>query len=91
MYLACRSVARGNAAAADIKNVTGAGDDKVLVRELNLASLASIRAFAKKFKSEEGKLHLLVNNAGTMMNPLSSTEDGFEMQVGVNHLGLKQC
>ncbi|ELU06042.1 hypothetical protein CAPTEDRAFT_188568 [Capitella teleta] len=87
VYMACRSMARGNAAAADIKKLSKTGDDRVVVRELNLGSLASVRAFAKKFKSEESKLDILINNAGTMMNPLSATEDGFEMQVGVNHLG----
>ncbi|ELU09751.1 hypothetical protein CAPTEDRAFT_225687 [Capitella teleta] len=87
VYLACRSLERGTAAADDIKKLTQAGDDRVLVRELNLGSLASVRSFAEKFKSEEPKVHILVNNAGTMMNPLESTEDGFEMQIGVNHLG----
>ncbi|ELT86992.1 hypothetical protein CAPTEDRAFT_207048 [Capitella teleta] len=87
VYMACRSMARGNAAAADIKKLSKTGDDRVVVRELNLGSLASVRAFAKKFKSEETKLDVLVNNAGVGVPPLGATEDGFELQVGINHLG----
>ncbi|KAI2571715.1 RDH11 isoform 6, partial [Pan troglodytes] len=47
----------------------------------------SIRAFAKGFLAEEKHLHVLINNAGVMMCPYSKTADGFEMHIGVNHLG----
>src|SRR5437763_2762849 len=53
-------------------------------RPLNLADLASVRAFAQEW---EGPLDLLVNNAGVMMVPRQSTADGFELQLGTNHLG----
>ena len=54
------------------------------VRRLDLADLASVRAFADAW---QGPLHLLVNNAGVMMLPRQRTKDGFEMQFGTNHLG----
>ena len=55
--------------------------------ELDLASLASIRKFVMNFKKKGLPLHILVNNAGIMIPPYSTTEDGFELQFGVNHLG----
>ena len=54
------------------------------VRALDLASLASVRAFAADW---DGELDLLVNNAGVMVPPLARTADGFELQFGTNHLG----
>ena len=55
--------------------------------ELDLASLASIWKFVMNFKKKGLPLHILVNNAGIMIPPYSTTEDGFELQFGVNHLG----
>jgi retinol dehydrogenase 12 len=60
---------------------------KVHLMELDLASIQSIRKFSKQFHEREDKLDILVNNAGVMACPRSLTEDGFEMQIGVNHLG----
>jgi NAD(P)-dependent dehydrogenase (short-subunit alcohol dehydrogenase family) len=54
------------------------------VRELDLASLASVREFAAAW---QGDLDLLINNAGVMATPFSRTADGFELQFGTNHLG----
>jgi NAD(P)-dependent dehydrogenase (short-subunit alcohol dehydrogenase family) len=62
------------------------GADVALV-ELNLASLASVRAAAEQIASEHSAIDILVNNAGVMGIPEQQTEDGFEMQLGVNHLG----
>lgn len=76
VVLACRDLTRANDAAA---RMTG----DVHVRKLDLASLASVRAFADGI----GDLDVLVNNAGVMMVPLERTADGFEMQIGTNHLG----
>jgi NAD(P)-dependent dehydrogenase (short-subunit alcohol dehydrogenase family) len=78
-----RDVGRGEAAARRIRElVPGAGIE--LVR-LDLASLASIKAVAEEWS---GPLHLLVNNAGVMAPPARrTTEDGFELQFGTNHLG----
>jgi NAD(P)-dependent dehydrogenase (short-subunit alcohol dehydrogenase family) len=54
---------------------------------LDLGSLASVRAFAEKLRAAESRLDLLVNNAGVMMPPYGRTADGFETQLGTNHLG----
>ena len=75
--LAVRDTEKGKAAAAAMPGETD-------VRRLDLASLASIRAFAAGW---EGDLDLLINNAGVMVPPLTRTEDGFELQFGTNHLG----
>jgi NAD(P)-dependent dehydrogenase (short-subunit alcohol dehydrogenase family) len=77
VVLAVRNTDKGNTAAADMSGETE-------VRQLDLASLASVRAFAEAW---EGPIDLLINNAGIMVPPYSHTEDGFEMQFGTNHLG----
>uniref|UniRef100_A0A667FTN1 Retinol dehydrogenase 11 n=1 Tax=Lynx canadensis TaxID=61383 RepID=A0A667FTN1_LYNCA len=85
VYLACRDIQKGELVAREIQTMTG--NQQVLVRELDLADIKSIRAFAKDFLAEEKHLHILINNAGVMMCPYSKTADGFEMHMGVNHLG----
>jgi NAD(P)-dependent dehydrogenase (short-subunit alcohol dehydrogenase family) len=57
------------------------------VAELDLANLASVRAFARRFGEGHEGLDLLVNNAGVMAPPRRLTADGFELQFGTNHLG----
>ncbi|OAK98216.1 NAD(P)-binding protein [Phaeosphaeriaceae sp. SRC1lsM3a] len=54
--------------------------------ELDMSSLASVRACAAAFLSRSSQLHVLINNAGVMMTPFSLTADGFESQFGINHL-----
>ena len=76
VVLACRNVAKAEAAAA---TMSGA----VEVRQLDLADLSSVRAFAQATESVD----VLVNNAGVMAVPHARTADGFEMQFGTNHLG----
>jgi NAD(P)-dependent dehydrogenase (short-subunit alcohol dehydrogenase family) len=56
----------------------------VLVRQLYLADLGSVRSFAE---ATEGRVDLLVDNAGIMATPELRTVDGFELQIGTNHLG----
>lgn len=57
-------------------------------RELDLASFSSIKNFSKRFKAEQSRLDVLINNAGIMRCPKrSTTAEGFELQIGVNHLG----
>jgi len=75
--LAVRDTAKGDAAAAAMT-----GD--VTVRELDLADLGSVRSFAE---ATEGPLDILVDNAGIMATPEARTVDGFELQIGTNHLG----
>jgi len=77
VVLAVRDFAKGEEAAA-----TFGGDTEV--RRLDLADLASVRAFADGWS---GELDVLVNNAGIMAVPEGRTKDGFELQIGTNHLG----
>jgi len=56
-------------------------------RTLDLADLASVRSFAGAVAADHPSLDLLVNNAGVMMTPRQTTKDGFELQLGTNHLG----
>lgn len=83
--LACRNMDKANAAKAKIgKAVKGA---KVETKQLDLADLASVKAFAEAYHQSPGRLDLLVNNAGVMVPPYGKTKDGFELQFGANHLG----
>ncbi|NXA86305.1 RDH12 dehydrogenase, partial [Melanocharis versteri] len=85
VIIACRDIAKAEAAASEIRAETG--NQQVIVRKLDLADTKSIREFAEKFLAEEKELHILINNAGVMLCPYSKTVDGFEMHLGVNHLG----
>jgi NAD(P)-dependent dehydrogenase (short-subunit alcohol dehydrogenase family) len=77
VVLAVRDVARGERAAARMPGSTE-------VRRLDLADLASVRAFAEAW---DRPLDVLINNAGVMAIERRETADGFEMQIGTNHLG----
>jgi NAD(P)-dependent dehydrogenase (short-subunit alcohol dehydrogenase family) len=77
VVIAVRDLAKGAAAAESIP-----GDCEV--RQLDLADLASVRAFAEGW---QGELSVLINNAGVMRTPERRTVDGFELQIGTNHLG----
>ena len=81
--LAVRDLAAGARVAAEINGETGA--ERVSVDALELGSLASVRAFAARWGDRP--VSLLINNAGVMACPQGYTEDGFETQFGVNHLG----
>ncbi|NWT37033.1 RDH12 dehydrogenase, partial [Chroicocephalus maculipennis] len=85
VIVACRDIAKAEAAASEIRAETG--NQQVIVKKLDLADTKSIREFAEKFLAEEKELHILINNAGVMLCPYSKTADGFEMHLGVNHLG----
>lgn len=60
---------------------------KIDIKQLELNSLKSVQAFAEGMKNSYNRLDILINNAGVMACPFSKTEDGFEMHIGVNHLG----
>ncbi|XP_061082166.1 dehydrogenase/reductase SDR family member on chromosome X isoform X3 [Conger conger] len=62
-------------------------EGKVEFQNIDLASLKSVRQFVHKFKDRGLLLHVLVNNAGVMLVPERKTEDGFELQFGLNYLG----
>ncbi|KAK5647718.1 hypothetical protein RI129_002610 [Pyrocoelia pectoralis] len=86
VYLACRDMKRCEAAREKI--VLESKNKYVYCRKCDLASLSSIREFVNRFNKEEKQLDILINNAGVMSTPKDSkTKDGFEMQLGVNHLG----
>lgn len=80
VVLACRDVAKGDKVAADL-------GDGVQVRRLDLADLNSVREFAEGLAASHEVIDVLINNAGVMAVPLRRTADGFEMQIGTNHLG----
>ncbi|MGC2162706.1 MAG: oxidoreductase [Silvibacterium sp.] len=86
VILACRNSQK---AAAALRSILSEIPSALLeVAELNLASLASIRAFTEKFLAQQRSLDLLINNAGVMALPdRQLTADGFELQFGTNHLG----
>ena len=85
VIVTARNMPKGEDVAAAIR--TSTGNPKVEVEELELGSLASIRAFAKRFLARHPALHILVNNAGVMASPQGTTLDGFELQFGSNHIG----
>lgn len=60
---------------------------KIVIRSLDLSSLNSIKLFADDFLKSYNHLDILINNAGIMYCPYSKTQDGFEVQMGTNHLG----
>jgi len=85
IYLACRDTKKADATTSEIIQETG--NKNVFTRSLDLSSFASIRKFVEEFKKEESHLHILINNAGVMAIPRSTTADGLEMQIGTNHFG----
>ncbi|KAI8485324.1 Retinol dehydrogenase 12 [Branchiostoma belcheri] len=85
VILACRDLNKAETAASEIRKSTGNGN--VVIEQLDLASLASVRTFATIINEREPKVNILINNAGVAACPQWKTEDGFEMQFGTNHLG----
>ncbi len=85
--ITARDAGRGEAARQEIIERSGADGDAVEVMALDLASTASIRAFATAFLDSHPRLDVLVNNAGLILSERTETEDGFETTFGVNHLG----
>jgi len=83
--MAVRDRTRGEAAAARIREGVPGAD--LEIRELELASLRSVRSFAAGFLADHDRIAVLVNNAGVMACPYAETVDGFELQFGTNHLG----
>ena len=85
VVLAVRNLEKGNLALARI--VAACPDADVTLQELDLSSLASVRAAAAALRKSYPRIDLLINNAGVMWTPKQLTADGFEMQFGTNHLG----
>ena len=85
IIIACRDAKKGADAVAEIKNVSG--NDSIFFRSLDLASCTSVRKFAQDVLKTEARIDVLLLNAGVMFTPYQLTEDGYELQFGVNHLG----
>lgn len=83
--LACRDMEKAQVALNQIQTEIPDADAEILL--IDLASLASVNEFADRFSRSFDRLDVLVNNAGIMMAPYGTTEDGFERQFGINHLG----
>jgi NAD(P)-dependent dehydrogenase (short-subunit alcohol dehydrogenase family) len=85
VVLACRNPEKGKAAIERIQADRPAGS--AALEALDLSDLDSVAAFAEAFAGKHARLDLLVDNAGVMVPPLSRTKQGFELQIGTNHLG----
>ncbi|XP_067217088.1 retinol dehydrogenase 11-like [Linepithema humile] len=96
VILACRDVQRANDALEDIKNNPPSRADKeqfqgepgeLVIYQLDLSKLKSVKECAEKLLTWESAIHLLINNAGIMMCPQEKTEDGFDLQLQTNYIG----
>ncbi len=85
VYIATRDEKKAAVAIQKMQAQNGAGE--LVYGRLNLASLASVKEFAEKINKTESRLDILVNNAGVMIPPASKSDDGFELQFGVNFVG----
>lgn len=85
VVMAVRDLRKGETVAASIRQEMG--DATVEVMKLDLSDLGSVGDFITAFKLEHDSLDVLINNAGVMVPPYTLTEQGYELQWGVNHLG----
>lgn len=85
VIMACRSEERGRKALNEA--IAATGSKQIELMPLDLGSMNSIRRFAEQFQSVHEKLDVLINNAGVVSLKREETSDGFEMAIGVNHLG----
>lgn len=85
VYMASRTESKANEAIEKIKQQVPNAQLEFLC--LDLTSLASVKAAAESFLSRESRLDVFLNNAGIMAHPVGETTDGFEIQLGTNHIG----
>ena len=85
IIMGCRNLETAKVAQEEIKSQSG--NDNIILKKLDLSSFASVREFAAEVNQEEEKIDLLINNAGIMSVGFGLTEDGYEKQFAVNHLG----
>ena len=85
VVMAVRSMNKGEKAKSDILKANPQASLDLM--KLDVGDLSSVHEFADAFKTKYDRLDILVNNAGVMAIPRQETADGFEMQLGVNHLG----
>jgi NAD(P)-dependent dehydrogenase (short-subunit alcohol dehydrogenase family) len=81
------ATARDSSKAESAREKIGDRRGALEFRDLDLASLDSVREFAAGVAADHPRVDILVNNAGVMMTPKGQTADGFELQFGTNHLG----
>jgi NAD(P)-dependent dehydrogenase (short-subunit alcohol dehydrogenase family) len=82
-----RDIAKAEAATAPIRAAAGQAGGSFELTELDLGSLASVRACADRLMADGKPFDLVIANAGVMATPFGHTADGFETQFGTNHLG----
>ena len=87
VVLGVRDVEKGERAAEPVRAAAAEHGATVELREVDLASLASVRAFTDAVTADHDRLDVIVANAGVMATPEGRTADGFETQFGTNHLG----
>ena len=85
IIIASRNDAKAAAAVAEIK--AAAKNEEIYSLNCDLASFDSVRNCAQNYRKQFGQLDILINNAGLVTDKLQFTQDGFELQIGVNHLG----
>ncbi len=85
VYVASRNEEKAQNAIERMKSDGGTGE--LIFEKLDLASLSAVKIFADNIINAESRLDLLINNAGIMIPPQEKTEDGFEIQFGVNFVG----
>lgn len=85
VIMGCRNEERGQKALQEARDKSGS--DQISLMKCDLGSLKHIREFAEKFNQKYDRLDVLLNNAGVVNLKRQETEDGFEMSIGVNHLG----
>lgn len=83
--IACRNKEKGEKAVEDIKNISK--NDQVSLLICDLSDLESVRKCADNFKEQHKQLDVLINNAGLIVDTYKETKQGFEWQIGVNHIG----
>ncbi|XP_028821297.1 retinol dehydrogenase 12-like isoform X2 [Denticeps clupeoides] len=84
IIMACRDMEKADTALREV--IDASGNQDVVTRKLDLSDTKSIRQFAEDINKEK-QVNILINNAGVMVCPYGKTADGFEMQIGVNHMG----
>jgi len=85
VIIAVRNLTKGEIAKSNIVDQNKNADVEVM--KVDLSDLESVKQFADDFNSKYEKLDILINNAGVMVPPYTKTKDGFELQMGTNHLG----
>ena len=85
VVMAVRDTAKGESAAARIRSLSPGAE--IIVHKLDLGSLSAVKESGAQMAATYPKIDLLINNAGVMYPPKSTTVDGFELQFGTNHLG----